>query len=288
MTNIILPDFPYSQRFSIIDGTTISYIDEGDNHASAILFLHGVPTWSYTFRNIISVCLAAGYRIIAPDLPGFGLSSKPKDPEFYTLQNIVSWLYEFLTRLKVREGYLFAHDWGVILGLFIAAEQPLFFRGIIACNGFLPVNGTKIPSLFSLWKLFTRYSPFLPVGDIINLGCSRKLTRTEKMGYAYPFPTNSDKLAIRILPQIIPLKENDRDSVLIGMTWEKLKKWYKPFLTIFSDNDPITSGGDLILQRSIPGAFDQKHFRLHGKHFLQEDQPEEIGNIINGFIVQNL
>ncbi len=287
MSNVPLTDFPFSHLSAQVDGIQIRYIDEGSIDGQAILLLHGVPTWSYTFRKIIPVCLNAGNRIIAPDIPGFGLSDKPLDPKRYTLENLVYWLSEFFISLNLEQVCIFGHDWGVIMGMIIAAKYPGKISGIIACNGYLPVLPARAPFAFNLWRLFAKYSPYLPVGEIVNMGCSRRLTSIEKEGYNYPFSSNKDKIAVRILPGLIPLDNNTLGADLIKMSWDEMENWDKPFLTVFSDNDSITNGGQLVLQQNIPGTKNQPCRILRGRHFLHEDTPLEIGKIINDFVKAN-
>jgi len=287
MNNFNPSDFQFINRFAKVDGIQTHYIDEGNHDGPVILFLHGVPTWSYTFRNIFPGCILSGNRIVAPDLPGFGISDKPHNPQRYSLDNLSSWLSEFFQILNLNNVCIFGHDWGVILGMILAAKHPAQISGIIACNGFLPVIPVRPPLSFHLWRLFARYSPYLPIGTIVNMGCCRKLTREEKNGYNYPFSKEQDKIAVRILPDLIPLKNNNPGADIIKVTWDEMAKWHKPFLTVFSDCDPITRGGHLVLQQKIPGTKNQPCRILHGMHFLQEDAPLEIGEIINDFVRVN-
>lgn len=264
------------------------YIDEGVKNRAVILLLHGVPAWSYTFRNIIKRCADAGHRVIAPDLPGFGKSDKPKNKKFYTITNLKDWISEFIKKLNLTNIFLFAHDWGVIIGLMAVSASHESFDGIIACNGMLPVLNQKVPVLLYAWRFFTRYSPCLPAGRIVNFASRRKLGRAERSAYDFPFTGSRRKIAIRTLPHAIPMKVDDIEADLIKECWAELGKWHKPFLTVFSDSDPITRGGDIILQLRIPGAKDQAHRILKGKHFLQEDEPEELSSIIIEFVNRNI
>ncbi len=286
-TRYLLPDYPFKTNFVQIEGVKIHYIDEGSFDDPVVLLLHGVPTWSYTFRKIISECALAGNRVIAPDLPGFGESDKPSVKELYSLEQMVNWMDEFISRLALKRIFLFAHDWGAIIGLILAAKNPEHFAGIIACNGLIPVIGQKVPPLFQFWKFFCRYSPVLPVGRIVDFACQKKLSRIEKGGYDYPFSKSNRKIAIRILPQLIPLKENDPGADLILQSWKSLEKWEKPFLTVFSTIDHFTKNGEKILQQRIPGTKNQSHRVLRGKHFLQEDAPEKLSRIIIEFVKKN-
>ncbi len=286
-TRHLLPDYPFKPNFVQIDGIKIHFIDEGRVDAPTVLMLHGVPTWSFTFRKIIPECVAAGNRVIVPDLPGFGESDKPPVSKLYSLKQMVDWVDEFIIRLELKKSFLFVHDWGAIIGLILAAKYCERFAGIIACNGMLPVIGQKVPHAFLIWKYFCRFSPILPIGKIIDFACLKKLSQTEKEGYDYPFSGQNQKIAIRVLPGLIPLKENDAGADLIQESWKLLGKWEKPFLTIFSTNDPITKKGEKVLQQRIPGTINQPHRILVGKHFLQEDAPEELSRIINEFVKNN-
>ena len=286
-TRRLLPDYPFKSNFVQIEGIKIHYVDEGCLDDPVLLFLHGVPTWSFTFRKIIPECVAAGNRVIAPDLPGFGKSDKNGLSKILSVENLVIWMEEFIWRLGLKRIFLFAHDWGAIIGLMLAAKNPEHFSGIIACNGMLPVIGQKVPSAFRLWKFFCRFSPVLPVGRIVGFACQRKLSRSEKDGYDLPFSDSTQKNAIRILPQLIPLKEGEPGADLISECWDLLEKWEKPFLTVFSSTDPITRNGEIILQQHIPGTKNQLHRILNGKHFLQEDAPVELSRIIIEFVKSN-
>lgn len=283
-TRNLPPDYPFKPNFVQCEGVRIHYIDEGNSKDPTILFLHGVPTWSFTFRKIIPQCVAAGNRVIAPDLPGFGKSDKPESDSKLLLEQLVKLFEEFIWRLELNKIFLFAHDWGAIIGLILAAKNPERFSGVIVCNGMLPVIGQKVPPAFRLWKFFCRYSPVLPVGKIVGYACQRKLGRTEKDGYDFPFSDSTQKNAIRVLPQLIPLKEGEPGADLISESWYLLEKWEKPFLTLFSSNDPITRNGEKTLQLRIPGTKNQPHRILRGKHFLQEDAPNELSRIIIEFV----
>jgi len=215
-TRRLLPDYPFKPNFVQIEGVKIHYIDEGSFDDPVVLLLHGVPAWSFTFRKIIPECAFAGNHVIAPDLPGFGESDKPSVKELYSLEQMVNWVDEFIRRLELKNIYLFAHDWGAIIGLIIAAKNPERFSGIIACNGLLPVIGQKIPPFFQFWKFFCRFSPVLPVGRIVDFACQKKLSHAENEGYDYPFSESNSKIAIRVLPQSIQLKEDDPGAYLIS------------------------------------------------------------------------
>ena len=282
---MVLPEFDYRSHFIKIGDLKVHYIDEGPANGPAVLFLHGVPTWSYSFRKVIPVCLQAGHRVICPDLPGFGYSDKPHDTHIYHPSNLVSVMTRFTEELDLDPLYLFAHDWGAIIGLGIAAQYPQLFRGLIICNGTLPEADLSLPFLFNVWKTFAAFSPWISPGRIVQFGTSRKLSVAERNGYDLPFPGFSAKFAIRVLPSMIPFRGDDLDWMQDALI--KLHLLNIPLMTVFSDRDPITRNADKGLREKVPGALNQPHRILRGKHFLQEDRPFELGKIINEFISVN-
>lgn len=275
-----LKDYPFQSHFITINNLRMHYLDEGPPDKWPVLFLHGVPAWSYLYRHLIRIISNTGVRVVAPDLIGFGKSDKPGEKKAHTYQSHVELISGFIFRLKLKNITLFCHDWGSLIGLRIAAQYPDIFTGIIVSNGMLPAGEHKINSAFKLWKLFSGYSPCLPVGHIIQSGAIRKLDSEEKKAYDAPFPSAKYKAAIRSLPSRVPISANDPESVLNKTLWESLGKWKKPFLTLFSNNDPITRGADEYMQNRIPGAIGQDHKRLDAGHFIQEDRYQELAEII--------
>jgi len=278
-----LKDYPFQPHFIKIDNLQIHYIDEGPVNAKPILLLHGVPAWSYLYRHLIRNLAKAGTRVVAPDLIGFGKSDKPWDAAYHTYQSHVKWITEFISILNLKGITLFCHDWGSLIGLRIAASHPDLFSRIIVSNGMLPTGEYKINPVFKLWRYFTRYSPFIPVDLAIEAGTLRKLDKEEKKAYRAPYPSPRYKAAIRALPSRVPSSRRDPESTVNKTLWKLLDDWQKPFLTVFSNHDPITRGGDEYMQKRIPGAFGQNHTRLDAGHFIQEDKFEDLAEIIIRF-----
>jgi len=279
-----ISDYPFESLFQHVSGYSLHYIDVGDSNGRPVLFLHGVPTWSFTFRKIIPLVAEAGYRVIAPDLPGFGLSRNKLPPEAFSLSWLTQLIAGFMDECRISKPVLVAHDWGGVIGLMLASSQTNLFSGLILCNSLLPLPGMKAPFLFKLWRSFARFSPVLPVGMIVNVACERSLTRKERRGYTYPFRMGQNKRAIRKMPRLIPFREGQQGYADVVKAWDGLSNYQKAVLTLFSDRDPITRGGERIIQERIPGARNQAHKVLKGGHFIQEDAPEEIANSILAFM----
>jgi len=265
----------------------LHYLDEGDSADEVILMLHGEPSWSYLYRNVIPVCTAAGFRVIAPDLIGFGKSDKPSSQSDYSYQTHVDWILELIEALNLHKITLVCQDWGALIGLRIAAEHEQRFARIVVSNGMLPTGDLPLSDDFIKWREFAADSTNLNIGEIIQKGCLKSLDEETLRAYNAPFPTEIYKAGAKIFPSLVPSDPSDPASPANRKAWKILKKWKKPFLTAFSDSDPITKGGDLYLRKHIPGSRDQNHRTIVGGHFSQEDSGEELGRIIVNFIESN-
>ena len=279
-----LLDYPFVPHYVDVGGLRMHYVDEGPADAPPVLMLHGEPTWSYLYRHMIPVCAAAGHRVIAPDLIGFGKSDKPTRIDDYSYQSHMDWMLSLLDQLALTRITLVCQDWGSLLGLRLAAENPDRFRAILVGNGMLPTGDQTVPAAFQLWKNFAIYSPVFPVSRIIDAASFRKLGPDEKRAYEAPFPNRKYKAGARAFPKLVPVTPNDPATQANRAAWESLKQWRKPFLTTFSNGDPITRGGDKYMQEQVPGAKGQPHQTLTGGHFLQEDSPVAFAQAVNQLI----
>jgi haloalkane dehalogenase len=279
-----LKDYPFQPNYMNINGLQMHYLDEGVKNGRPVLLLHGVPTWSYIYRKIIPVLADAGFRIIAPDLIGFGKSDKLPGKNDHSYKSHIEWILTFIKEMNLEDVILFGHDWGSLIGLRIAAVFPDFFAGIIICNGMLPTGEHKIHPRFKLWRLISGAGLILPVGLIIKSGLTRRPDKATLKAYRAPFPSWKFKAGIRALPGLVPIYFNDKEAIANRNAWESLNKWNKPFLTIFGSRDPVTIGADKYLQKHIPGASGCDHIRLDGGHFIQEEKSTEIAAAIINFV----
>ena len=284
-----LPDFPFAPHYEEVrdaDGTIlrIAAIDEGSRDAAPVLLMHGEPSWSFLYRRIVSKLAAAGHRVIAPDLVGFGRSDKPSEPGDYTYERHVRWMSDWLLALKLENITLFCQDWGGLIGLRLVAAYPERFARIVVANTGLPV-GEGLTEGFQRWLDFSQNTPVLPIADIIAMGCQHALTDVEKAAYDAPFPDESYKAGARRFPALVPVTPEHASVAENKAAWKGLESFTRPCLTAFSDSDPITKGGERIFQERVPGAKGQPHVKIQGAgHFLQEDKPDEIADLLHRFI----
>ncbi len=280
-----LSDFPYTPQYTEVGGLRIAFIDEGPRAAPVVLLMHGEPSWSYLYRKMIPVLLQAGYRVVAPDLVGFGRSDKPARKADYSYLNHVQWMKAWMERVDLKGVTLFCQDWGSLIGLRMVAELPDRFARIVLANGGLPTGTTETPKAFRIWRAFAVYSPWFPIGRIVKSGCAMGLTPQEIAAYDAPFPSRKYKVAARLFPTFVPTTPQDPERQNNERAWEFFKKCEKPFLTLFSNRDPVTRGGHKMWQKLVPGAQGQPHAVTRGAgHFLQEDKGQEVAQAIDAFI----
>ncbi|ROT96243.1 alpha/beta fold hydrolase [Marinobacter sp. R17] len=276
-----LPDFPFAPHYlDVAPNLRMHYVDEGPHDGETVVMLHGEPSWSYLYRHMIPPVAVAGLRVLAPDLIGFGRSDKPAALDDYSYQTHMDWLLAWFDALKLNNVTLVCQDWGSLLGLRLAGEHPDRFSRIIVGNGMLPTGDGKVPAVFRLWKGFASFSPWFPISRIIQMGTGRSLSDAERAAYDAPFPSSRYKAGARAFPRLVPITPDDPASEANRAAWKSLSSWNKPFITCFSNGDPITRGGDRYMQRKIPGAQGQPHTTLRGGHFLQEDAPEDFARVI--------
>jgi haloalkane dehalogenase len=275
-----LRDYPYAPHYhQLTPELRLHYLDEGPRDAPPVLMLHGEPTWSYLYRHMIPPVVAAGLRVLAPDLVGFGKSDKPAARGDYSYAGHVAWIRHWLEALDLRDITLAVQDWGSLIGLRLAAEIPERFSRILLSNGGLPA-GSGAPKVFRYWRAFSRYSPTFPIGRIVQAGTKRQLTPAEVAAYDAPFPGNAFKAGARIFPSLVPVEPDDVAVPDQKRAWQVFETWTRPFICCFSDGDPITRGGDAPFLRSVPGTRGQPHATLHGGHFIQEDDPQGFVRLI--------
>jgi len=281
-----LKDYNFKANFiELNEGLQMHYVDEGPKDAKqTLLLLHGEPSWSYLYRKMIPILVEAGHRVVVPDLIGFGKSSKPLAFEDYSYQNHVKWTNEILTQLKLKNIILFCQDWGGLIGMRLAAQHSEKFSSVAIANTAFPMGVKDVSKLavFLQWQQYAKQTDKMNVGKVIQNSTVSELTDKELAAYWAPFPDKEYMAGAKIFPSLVPLEIDDPECVTNRKIWQKKwLTWEKPFLTLFSDKDPMFSGQETYYQKYIPGAKGQPHKVIKdGGHFLQEDKGEEIANVL--------
>ncbi|MHB8464558.1 MAG: haloalkane dehalogenase [Acidimicrobiales bacterium] len=282
-----LAGFPFEPHYvDIADGLRVHYVDEGPADAAPVLLMHGEPSWSFLYRKMIPVLVAAGHRCVAPDLVGFGRSDKPSGQDDYTYQRHVDWMSELVfDRLDLRDVTFFGQDWGGLIGLRLVAAQPDRFARVVIANTGLPVGDRPPNDAFLAWQSFSQSAAVFPVGAIVSGGCTGQLGEDVIAAYDAPFPDDTYKAGARRFPVLVPTSPGDPAHDANAKAWDALRAFKQPFLCAFSDGDPITKGGERQFIGEVPGAAGQPHTTISGAgHFLQEDKGEELAAVIADFI----
>ena len=287
-----LKGFPFEPNYAEVpDGEggrlRIHYVDEGPRNADPVLLMHGEPSWSFLYRKMIPIFLGAGHRAVAPDLIGFGRSDKPAHRSSYTYNRHVEWMQAWLDQVDLKRITLVCQDWGGLIGLRLLAAHPERFARAVVANTGLPTGDSPISEAFLQWRQFSSEVPEFSVGAIINMGTLSGLPEEVLEAYNAPFPDETYKEGARIFPSLVPISADDPAAPANRQAWEVLSRFEKPFLTAFSDGDPITRGGEQIFQKRVRGAKGQPHTVIEGGgHFLQEDRGEEFARVVIDFMIR--
>lgn len=271
-----LAGFPFEPRYLEIRDEDlgvirIHYVDEGPRDGPVILCLHGEPTWSYLYRKMIPVFTAAGFRVVAPDLVGFGRSDKPSLRSDYSYKRHVKWIKNWIDKAGLKDITLLGQDWGGLIGLRLLAENPELFIRFSLSNTGLPTGDHGISEAFLRWQKFSQEDPDFDIGSIVNLFGRGSLSEEEVAAYRAPFPSDEFKAGARQFPLLVPTSPDDPAAEDNRVAWKQLMQWDKPALMCFSDNDPIMRGGEHPFLKLVPGTQNQPHITLKGRHFIQEE-----------------
>ncbi len=282
-----LPGFPYRPHYVEINGARVHYVDEGQGEM--ILCLHGEPSWSYLYRKMIPV-FSQNYRVIAPDFIGFGKSDKFTEEADYSIKMHIDTLMAFIDRLSLNNITVVVQDWGGLIGLCVVSLMPERFSRLVIMNTGLPDGEQKMSQGFKDWLQLVENTPDLPIAELVRKRCYQKEQFTQEILKAYdaPFPDVSYKAGAHKWPLLVPISPDYPGAEFMKKAREELSKWQKPALVLFSDQDPITRGGERFFRRLIPGCKGEPEITIKdADHFLQEDKGEEVATLIVDFIGRN-
>ena len=280
-----LPGYDFPPQYVDIADTRMHYVDEGGGDET-VLCLHGEPTWSYLYRHMIAP-LAEHYRVVAPDMVGFGKSDKYAAQEDYSFHMHYDKLVGLIQALDLRNITLVCQDWGGLLGLTIAANHEERFARLVILNTFLPTGEEKISDAFLHWRAFSqKVGTRMQVGRLVAQTITNYELPVEIIAaYDAPFPDDSYKAGAAVFPSLVPIAPDMPGAKEIKAAREVLSHWRKPVQVMFSDGDPILGGAANFFRRLIPTAADQPEITIQGAgHFLQEEKGAEIAAEVIAFI----
>lgn len=291
-----LEGWPYEPHYvEVDDGLRMHYVDEGPVSAAPVLLAHGEPTWGYLYRKMIPGLVAAGRRVVVPDLIGFGRSDKPAERSDYTYVRHVEWTGALLEALALRDVVLFGQDWGGLIFLVHVGRQPERFAGVVAANTALPDPVVRVEDVppeaitpFLTWLQWSQERDELLPSEVVG-GDSplnqirHRLSEGEQFAYDAPFPDESYRAGPRQFPLIVPLGDDDPPASMLREAWAGLEHYDRPFVTAFADQEDVTRFFEPIFQERVPGARGRQHSTIpNAGHFLQEHAPDRLVEIILG------
>jgi len=305
-----LPDYSFKAHYVDSLGYRMHYLDEGPKDGQVILLLHGQPSWSYLYRHMIPLLSSAGYRVIAPDNVGFGKSDKPINQDAHSYQMHIDVMSQFIETLDLHNITLFAQDWGGLIGLRTVAKNPDRYARIMISNTALPaasgvkgwlgfplfkflvwkeghvenLNTQKDTFSFIQWVAYAQTTSNFDFHTLFQSATSRNLSESDLAGYKAPFPNNKYISGVRKFPTMVASQLRQNNAIMEDF----YKNWDKPLLTAFGADDIVMKGRDKVWQETVPGAKNQQHTLIDGgSHFIQEDKPEELVELLIKFMNQN-
>jgi haloalkane dehalogenase len=272
-----LPGWEYEPHYAEVDGLRLHHVDEGSG--PPVVCFHGEPTWGYLYRRMAEPLLAAGHRVICPDLAGFGRSDKPTDRGWYSYDRHVDLTGRHLAQLDLRDATVVVQDWGGPIGLRWAVENADRVARLVILNTGLFTG--RVSKGFMAWRNFAERTPDLPIGFIVSGGTATEVPDDVIAAYDAPFPSLESKAGAQAFPLLVPLTDDAPGAAEMAEVREALREWDKPVLVAFSDSDPVfpfPRAGEQFTGL-IPSAGDQVKIE-GGAHFLQEDRGEEIAEVM--------
>jgi haloalkane dehalogenase len=272
-----VPDFPFKPRYRKFQDLRLAHIDEGKG--PPVVFLHGEPTWSFLWRKVIPVVRDAGYRCIAPDLPGFGRSDKPLDLEWYTYDRHTASVAALFAELKLQGATIVVHDWGGPIGLRLAVEQPDRVGQMVVLDTGLFTGHQKRTDAWLAFRELAQRSEDLPVSFLIRAGCRSILPANVIAAYEAPFPNPASKAGARAFPLILPTTPQMEGAAVGQRVLAALGSDPRPKLIIWGGDDsilPVDAGWRFA--RAIGAEVD--HVIKGVGHYLQEDAGHQVGRMI--------
>jgi haloalkane dehalogenase len=272
-----LPDFPFESHYRELDGLRLAHLDEGEG--APVIFLHGEPTWSFLWRNVLGPVRDAGFRCIAPDLAGFGRSDKPIELDWYSYDRHVASTASLLEELDLRSATIVVHDWGGPIGLRLAVEHRERIDRIVILDTGLFTGHQRMTDAWIAFRDFVARTEDLPVGMLVRGACKNDPGDEVIAAYDAPFPSIDAKAGARAFPLLIPQTPDAPGAAAGTRVLEALREDRRPALMLWADSDPVLP---LAVGESFAASIGRPAPRVieNASHFLQEDQGPLIGRLI--------
>lgn len=269
-----LPDFPFQSQYRQWEGLRLAHLDEGEG--PPVVFFHGEPTWSFLWRKVIPPVRDAGFRCLAPDLPGFGRSDKPTDFNWYTYERHCAAASWFVEELDLRDATVVVHDWGGPVGLRTAVEHSDRIARMVVMDTGLFTGHQQMTEAWIAFRDFVARTPDLPIGLLVRGACKRDPGDEVIAAYEAPFPNQESKAGARAFPLMLPTSPDMPGAQAGQRVLEALKADTRPKLVLWADSDPVLTLDTGRRFAELLGT-EIAHVISDASHFLQEDAGDVIG-----------
>jgi haloalkane dehalogenase len=279
-----LPDFPFDPHYRVVDGLRLAHIDEGEG--APVIFMHGEPTWSFLWRHVIGPVRDAGFRCLAPDLPGFGRSDKPIDIDWYSYDRHVAMAAALLEELDLHGATIVVHDWGGPIGLRLAVEHAARIDRIVILDTGLFTGHQRMSDAWLAFRDFVARTEDLPVGFLVRGACKSDPGDEVIAAYDAPFGSIASKAGARAFPLLIPQTPDAPGAAAGQRVLEALREDRRPTLMLWGDSDPVLP---VAVGEQFAASIGREAPRVieNASHFLQEDQGPLIGRTIAEWLAQS-
>jgi haloalkane dehalogenase len=274
-----LPGYDFEPHYAEVGGLRVHYLDEGDPGAKPVWFMHGEPTWSYLWRKVIPPVRDAGFRCIAPDMPGFGRSDKPTDMGWYSYDAHAAAMGELFEKLDLRDVTFVVHDWGGPVGLRVAVEHADRVARLVILDTGLFTGNQHMSDAWIAFRDFVARTEDLPIGFLVKGAVARDMPHDVFTAYEAPFPTTASKAGARAFPLLIATSPEQEGAEAGRRVLEALPKLDVPKLVLWAEKDPVLTLETGTRFAKAIGAPEPEVIE-NASHFLQEDAGEEIGQRI--------
>ncbi len=272
-------DYAFTRRVAVVDGRRMHFVDEGDG--PTVLMVHGNPTWSFLWRKVIARLLPKGYRCVAPDLIGLGLSDKPRAVGAHTLEMHVEALRKLVEALDIRDATIAGQDWGGPIVTGVAAREPGRVRGVVYANTQVLAPRKRIKA-----TAFHRFSHMPIVSTIAFRGLNfpvpmmhrvqgnpASIGRRERRAYAWPLRRWRNRAAPLAMARMVPNRPDHPSVPILHECGEFVQQFEGPAALVWGAKDPILGRSLKRLREALPRA---SVTETQAGHFLQEEVPDEL------------
>jgi pimeloyl-ACP methyl ester carboxylesterase len=292
----IRQQWPWTPRYARVNGWRMHYIDEGTG--DPVVLLHGNPTWGFLYREFVKPLTVAGYRVVIPDMIGFGLSEKPTREQAHSLDGHIANLTALVRQLDLTGATLVCHDWGGPTGLGFTFSNPDRVAALVLMSTWAwAVPPAEFHTRIFPWKmmhapvigpyLLGRHNALAARGIYLSVVDREKFRKRAQHAYEWALPDPASRLLTWTWPRWIPLDGTARALSRFRWIEDELGRCRLPTLIIWGREDDVFDHATFAgrLKQLLPHA-DGPHL-VTGRHFLQEDSGPEIASLIAGFLRRN-